>query len=64
MNQLLRPSGLSAATWPGPVEKAMKVSLPEILRLREAGFQRVFLRDRITAAGIQNDDVLAWRAYS
>src|ERR1039458_3276632 len=47
VNQLLRPSGLSAATWPGPVEKAMKVSLPGF-----CGCARPASREYFSATGL------------
>src|SRR5260370_17990748 len=47
VNQLLRPSGLSAATWPGPVENAMKVSLPEF-----CGCTRPASREYFSATGL------------
>src|ERR1039457_1028305 len=47
VNQLLRPSGLSAATWPGPVENAMNVSLPGF-----CGCARPASREYFSATGL------------
>src|ERR1017187_3935019 len=47
VNQLLCPSGLSAATWPGPVENAMNVSLPGF-----CGCARPASREYFSATGL------------